>query len=373
MTRLDYQLADENDDAALRALLRENPMPGALSLSLEREPSFFRAAAVEGPFHQTIVGRDTVTRSVLGMGSRAVRPMFLNGVVQPVGYMSLLRADLRHPWGFSLGRAIAGGFRFYQSLHADDRAPFYLMSVVADNLPAQRLLTARLPGMPTVRAYARLYTYTIAPTRPRRPPPHAVRIERGTPQHTPALLACLDRNGARYQFFPHWTAETLFHPVHTPDLAPEHFFVALDGSNVIGCLALWDQTRFKQTVLRGYGGALARWRRLVNLAANRLGYPLLPPPGTALRYAFAGHLAVDGDDPSLFAALLGALYNEAHRLGYACFMLGLSEDHPLRPVLTRAYRHLTYASRLYLVAWEDGLDAINQVDGRPPAPEIAVM
>jgi hypothetical protein len=54
-------------------------------------------------------------------------------------------------------------------------------------------------------------------------------------------------------------------------------------------------------------------------------------------------------------------------------MIGLSEANPLRPVLTRSYLHITYASQLYLVAWEDGLEAIGRVDGRVPGLEIAVL
>jgi hypothetical protein len=80
---------------------------------------------------------------------------------------------------------------------------------------------------------------------------------------------------------------------------------------------------------------------------------------------------VDDDDPRVFAALLAAVYNAALARGCSYFMLGLSEANPLRPVLTRAYRHVAYPSRLYLVAWEDGLEAIEQVDGRVPAPEVA--
>jgi hypothetical protein len=54
-------------------------------------------------------------------------------------------------------------------------------------------------------------------------------------------------------------------------------------------------------------------------------------------------------------------------------MIGLSEANPLRPVLTRNYLHITYQSQLYLVGWDDGLDAIAGVDQRVPGLEIAVL
>jgi hypothetical protein len=40
----------------------------------------------------------------------------------------------------------------------------------------------------------------------------------------------------------------------------------------------------------------------------------------------------------------------------------------------KPYRPLTYVSQLYLVGWEDGLDAMSCVDKNLiPAPEIALL
>lgn len=371
---LTYSLATAADDADLRRLLRENAFPGALSLTFEREPSFFSAAALEGPWHQTLIAR-TPAGELVGMGHRAVRPMYLNGQVQAIGYLSQLRLSPRYQWGLTLARTVAKGFAQYQALHADGRAPFYLLSVIEDNTPARRLLTAQLPGMPHLRPYAALHTYTIAPRHPKPalPPPRGLTLTRATPAHLPALLACLQRNHARYQFAPYWSEQSLFTNDHSPDLHFENFFLVLKSDQVVGCLALWDQTRFKQTVVQRYGGVYARWRGLINIAAWALGLPHLPPPGTALHHAYASHLAVDEDDPVVFGVLLRAVYHQAQAQGLAYFMLGLSAAHPLRPVLIRHYRHLTYTAQLYLVAWPDGLPALAQVDARVPAPEIAVM
>jgi len=375
MSRINFALATQTDDAELRRLLRENPVSGAISLTFEREPCYFRAAAVEGPFHQTIIGREAETGEIVGMGSRSVRPVYLNGAVQSVGYMSHLRANLKRPWGLSLARNLAQGFEFCHRLHADGRAPFYLMSVIADNQPARRLLSSGLPGMPRPHEYARLYTYAVAPARRKRPLPLPVglRLARGNAGYIDAIVDCLQRNGARRQFFPYWTTDTLCSPDQTPGLAPEDFFLALDGERVVGCLALWDQDCIKQTVVRGYAGAIARWRWLINIAARWGGWPILPPPPTPLRYCCASHLACDDDDPAIFAALLRAFYNAVAERGYDYFMLGLSSADPLRAVVIRTYRYITYTSQLYLVAWEDGLEAVSQVDARTPGPELALL
>ena len=370
-----YGLAAPADDAELRRLLRENPMPNAISLSFECEPCYDRAAAIQGPLHQTIIGRRVESGALIGMGSRSVRPTFVNGSVQPVGYLSQLRLDPELGRGLYLARAVSQAFAFFRTLHADGRAPFYFGSIIEENGPARRLMSSGLPDFPMVREYARLHTYAVCVGR-RKPPlplPAGLCLARGSTVHIGAIVDCLMRNGARRQLAPYWTAAELFSPERTPGLAPDDFCLALEGKRVIGCVACWDQSGFKQTVVRGYAPKLTRWRRPLNLAARLGGWPVLPAPGTPLHYCYASHLAVDDDNPIIFAALLRELYNRALERGYDYVMIGLSEANPLRSVLTAAYRHLSYISRLYLLAWQAESALLSALDGRIAGPEIAVL
>jgi hypothetical protein len=371
MPELVFDLATRADDAGLRRLLRENPLQGSISLSFEREPCYFDAAAIEGPFHQTIVAREVDTQEVIALGNRSIRPLFLNGKVQDIGYMGQLRVRSDYGRGLYLARGLAGGFRKYHELHQDGRTPFYLMSVIDDNLPAKRLLTSRLPGYPQAKEYARMFTYAIHPSRRKHIPelPHPLRLVRGNDQHTAEIVDCLNRNGARRQFAPYWTRETLF----MADLSPSDFFLALNGDHVVGCLACWDQSTFKQTVVRGYSGSIGRWRRWINAAARFGLAPYLPEEGTCLRYSHACHLAVDRDDPVIFEALLRAIHDQARLRGDSYFMIGMTGSNPLKDIVMK-YRPLIYPSQLYLTSWGDIHEITSTVDrDLIPAPEVALL
>ncbi len=370
LTFAQCRIATPADDDDLRRILRETHFDGNISLSFEREPDYFRAAEVSGPFHQTMVVCETESGRVMGMGDRSVRPLWVNGQIQNVGYFSGLRARETYRRGLALARFTQQGFRYYQQLHADGRAPFYIISIIADNLPARRLLTAGLKGLPQLREYTRLTTHAIPPARPKRalPLPRGIRLERGKAEHIPAIVDCLTRNGMRKQFAPCWTEETLFSAL-TPQFVIEDFFLALSGSRVVGCLALWDQNTCKQTVVRGYAGIFKRFRKAINLLAPLGGWPSLPDVGAQLNQCFAAFLALDNDDPAIFAALLRAVHNEAARRRYATLLLGLPEADPLRRVV-KAYRPLEYVSQLYLASWDD---AMPEIDNRLPGLEIAVL
>ena len=371
MSALTFTLATPADDESLRRLLRKNPIRGSISLSFEREPCYFDASIVEGPFHQTIVAREVETGEIIAFGNRSIRPLYVNGEVKETGYMSQLRVRPDYGKGLYLARGLAGGFRKYHELHQDRRTPFYLMSVIEDNLPAKRLLTSGLAEYPYVQEYARFFTYAIYPLFRKRllRLPGSLRLIRGSEKYIDGIVDCLNRNNSRKQLAPHWTPESLF----IANLKPSDFFLALDGERVVGCVACWDQSAFKQTVVRGYAGSLARWRKPLNMFSRLGGWPYLPEPNTPLRYSHASHLAIDNDDQLIFQALLRAVYQHNLEYGYNYFMLGLAESNPLRNIV-QEYRPLTYVSRLYLVTWDEGREAIAKVDPtRIPAPEIALL
>ena len=372
---IQFELATPADDAELRALLRTHPLTGRVSLSFEREPSFFSAAAVEGPFHQTVVARDPGAVHPAGMVGRSIRALYVNGVARPIGYFSQFRARADRAWGLALARVVARGIHFLGQLHSDGRAPFYLVSIIADNLPARRLLTAAGPGLPTLVPYAALHTFALAVGRLRRAEslPSHLHLRAATADDLPGILDCLARNGPRRQFTPCWTRDTLCRPAHTPNLRPEDFHLVLDGRQVVGCVALWNQMPFKQTIVRGYSALFRRARPLLNAMARTASWPALPAVGQPIRHAFASHLAVDGDDQRVLAALLCSAHNRACDLKLSYVMLGLAPGDPFHAWLRRSYRHLTYASQIYLAAWPDGLDAVAAVDKRHLGLDVALL
>jgi hypothetical protein len=370
MPALKFEIAAQTDDADLRRLLRENPIAGSISLSFEREPNYFDASVVEGDFHQTIVARESDSGNVIAFGNRSIRPLYVNGEIQDIGYMSQLRVNPGYGKGMYLARGLAGGFKKYHELHLDGRTPFYIMSVIEDNLPARKLLTSGLSEYPTAREYTRMFTYAIYPVRRKRDLllPPSMRIVRGDEKHANDIVDCLNRNNVNKQLAPHWTCDSLF----LSNLSPSDFFLVLDNDRVVGCLACWDQNSFKQTVVRGYSGLLARWRKAINLLSRFGVVPYLPEPNTPLKYSYASHLAVDNDDPRVFKALLRAMYNRNLEQGYGYFMIGFAETNPFRKIV-ESYRPLTYISQIYLVNWDANEDLLSKIDHRIPGLEIALL
>jgi len=360
-------LATPADEPEIRRLLRDNPMDGAIRVSLEREPDAFLAAAVEGEPHHTVVARDPRTGAVVGMGSRSVWNAFVNGEPRRLGYLSQLRVDRAFR---GRRRLLAAGYALLRDRRGTDEAPFDVTSIIADNDVAKRLLGAGVPGLPRYRELAPFVTLILPAPRPRRPP-RGLRIERGSLAQMKEVADCLARNRRRYQAAPFFTAEELLSPERSRGLAPESFHLAIVDGRIAGCLAVWDQSGFKQAVVRGYAPRLARWRPWINRLAPLLGTPRLPEPGSLLPHAYVSHLAVDDDDPTLFQALVEAACADARAGGYAYLILGLAAHHPWLPWLRRRFRAREYRSVLYTVHWDAGENTL--LDDRLPHVETALL
>ncbi|MCB9761664.1 MAG: hypothetical protein H6739_17605 [Alphaproteobacteria bacterium] len=364
-----FGLAQPAEEPQLRRVLRDNPMAGAVSVAFQREPDFFAAATIEGPVHQCVVAR-TEAGEVVGLCSRSVRPVWLNGEIQEVGYLSMLRLDAA--WR-GRPRMLKGGFEAVHRLHeADKRTAFAFTTIIEDNHTARRILERGLPGFPTYHPREVMVTLAMPTWRRRRAPRvPGVDLRQATAAELPDLADCLGRNLRRTNLAPAWTAEDLADPALCRGLAPGDFTVALRGGRVVGCVALWDQQGFKQSVVAGYEGGLGRFRGVVNAAAPWVGVPRLPAPGEPLRHAFLSHLAADED--ALLPALLVAAYNRSLSGGYAYLTTMLAERHPMTAPLKRRFGAIEYRSVLYLVCWPDGADAVAAVDDRLPQPEVAVL
>jgi hypothetical protein len=370
-----YAVAGRADEAELRQLLRSNATEGWIRLAFAREPDAFAAAAIMGPLHGYIIARDLRSHEHIGMCEWSARECFIDGEPRLLAYLGALRVAPRYRHRLSI---LKGGFTAVHQLLHDERAtPYALTAIAADNHAALRLLGANLAGLPSYRPLKSFSTFALRPRSTSVPPA----IERARADDLPAIAACLDRSYRDYQFAPVWRARDLADPALCPGLKPEDFLVVRRGPDIAACVALWDQSAFKQTIVDGYAGRLSRLRPAINLAAPLLRTPRLPAAGEALQHVYLSHLTTADDDGNTFHALVDAALAEAHRRGHALALLGLATRHPLADWLRRHYRPREYRAWLHLVQWSGAdkarpdahLPDVRLPDARLPHVEIAVL
>ncbi len=355
--RIQFRVATADDDAAIRRLLRENPMPGEITLSFEREPDYFLGAKAGTADDRTIVAFEN--GRLICLGRCSVRPRFVNGEVRRVGYLSDLRLDAAAQGRFDVLRR---GYQFFHELQGDNPADFYFTSIAADNARSIRFLERGLPGMPAYDWLADFVTLLVpvprgAVMRRRRAHSARARLEAnrcdcvsGTERSGAEIVACLNAQAKQHPLAAAWTASDL-QSFRKLGLTPADFRLVLEGTKVVAAAALWDQRGFKQTVIRGYSPKLALSRRYLNFAAALFGTPGLPALGSTLAHGFLSPLAVDAARGELLLALVEQALADAADRGLDFITIGFASDDPRLALLRSHFRCREYRSRLYQVSW----------------------
>lgn len=364
-----FDLATPSDDLALRRLLATNPIPGSVTVTYEREPDYFLGSATMGHFWQVPVARVHPNGEIAGVACRAVRLRFVNGQVQPVGYLSQLRVDRR----FQGHGLTARGFHYLRELHADGRAVYYLATIIEGNNPARRLLIERpQPHFPHFHEVGRIVTLALVVRPWCALVGHNDAIQRGDQVPLCEIVAFLRKQGASRQFFPAYTEADFWDGSTTRAFHSADFLLAVRRGAIAGVLGLWDQSAYKQTVVQSYSGALRWLRPAADLGGRLIGSQPLPAPGSPIRHVFASFVCIADRALEVFPLLLRQALNLAAERGYAYLLLGLAESDPLL-ALARRYVHIPYYSRLYVVDWSAKGDSYARLDRRPPYVEIATL
>ena len=366
MSRFEFSLATADDDAELRQRMAADHMPGKISISFRREPSYFRGSRVQGRQVQVIKCVHLETQRIIGMGCRAMSTVWINGKQERVGYL----ADLRVQPGYRGSTLLARGYRYLRQLHQQDKVALYYSMILDDNLPARQLLESQRPSLPLYRDVGRILTPAIFLDLPRREIKLAgIEFRTARQEELGDILDFVNSCYARRQLAP-VSGRDDFTQGRLQGLDAQDIYLALRAEKIVGVCAAWDQRGFRQTHVERYSTALRLLRPVYNGLAACSPLKPLPPEGESLAYFYLALIAIENDSTEIFAALLRHVYRERRKGAWHYCIAGLHELDPLASVL-RSYRRIEAAGRLYLVHYAEDESAFRRLEERVPLVEIA--
>ena len=366
--RYHFDLATEADDAQLRARMAEDRMEGNIAISFRREPLYFAGCRVQGESTTVIKCVDSAEGRIIGLGTRSTAMMYVEGRPERIGYL----ADLRAAPAYRRGTLLARGYRFLRQLHERDPVSFYVTVIYEGNKPALDALIGARAGLPVYRDAGRFLTPALhldVPRRQIRVP--GIEIVRGRDELLPEIVDFLNAQQCRKQFAPVYRTQD-FGSGRFVDLHAKDFFLAVSGGKIVGTLAAWDQSRFRQTHVERYSKSLRALRPIYNLAARVSPLKPLPVPGAQIPYVVLACLAVRNDDATVFHSLLRAAYNELRRGPWHYAIAGLHERDRLAPIL-REYRRIDAAGRLFTVHYPEAEQRLSALEPRVPYMEAGCV
>ena len=363
-----FELAKKDDNQKLLKLMAEMAMPGSIQIAYRREPDFFDALCVEGKTNQTVIGRDSETGEIAGMGTRSIKPMYINGVEMKVGYLSGLRVMEKYRNNIYLAR----GYQEFKKLHEDGKAILYLSTMLNDNKIAMKLTGGR-SQLPAYNDFGQFKSMTISLSQSikcRRLNNLNIRVAKS--EDVPLIVSFLNNHGKNRQFFPVYSQNDFLDSKGLlSGIGFEDILMAFSGNKLVGIVATWDQKKMRRNIITGYSRRVSLSKPIYNFFANFTGYPVLPNIGSVLNCFYLSLICIEEDNSDIFMNLLYELI-KCKRNKYSFMIAGMHEKDPLLSTFKKL-KYLNYSSRLYVVCWSDGEKLFKELDSRPPYMELGSM
>ncbi len=366
--RFKFGLAGAAEDGALRAVLRQTPMSGDISLAFHREPSFFIAEQAGNIKSQTLIYQDEESGKVTGIGGRSVRNLYVDGTQKTIGYLSMLRL-LPEVRGST---ALVRGYKCLRHLHGDGEVPYYVTTILSENVQAQEILESGRAGLPTYVPVGTLITYLIPLRKKRKSNKLDDQVVGCNEGILPSAHECLNRWNSCYQFAPSYTVDDIAgRSGLLPNFSLKDLYVWREGNETLGTLGVWNQQSFKQTVVTGYSTRAKLVNPFYNGFARLRGWPLLPRVGETMNFLYASLISSADDGGGIFESLLVRACSDWSGKGYDYLLVGLCEGNKLESVaISFASRQLK--SKIYLVHWQEDKVILPQ-NSRIPHLEVATL
>ena len=365
--KINFYIAQKKENKEILNLLKNNPIKGGFEIIYQKAPNYFYALKTEGKFNQVLIGKRK--NKIIAIANRSIKPVFINGVKKNIGYLGGLRIDNNFQ-GQGLYKKC---FKCFLKFHKDNKAKFYLAAIIADSKKSKQIITKKRKSFPQFTKIFRYHTVVINLFKKKKPIKlQNTLIRKATKQDQAQLIDFLIKEGPKKQFFPEYVKEDFKKNEFLKDLSVEDFYIATKNKKIVGVLAKWDQSKFKQTIIKDYNGWIKIFKCFYNFSAKIFKFQPLPKKGGRLKYFFLSHIVIKNNNRDIFKALLRRVYNDNINKEYSYFTVGLSEKDPLLKI-ARQYFHISYQSDIYLIHFNQEKKLFKKIKKRIPYLELASL
>lgn len=354
MIRKDYT-AHPDDGAEILRILESSAAKGSIELIYTRRPDAYASYQKEPGESRIFVTCDG--ERLVGTAAELIRPVYIGGEIRKAAYLCGLKKDASYDGGVGFGPD------FLRTLQRDD-VDFYYCSVVEENERVKRMFEKkrRILAMDPLCTYT---TFIISPRVRVKRSKHAFTLRQATHEDWPRLMTFYEEEGRKKDLFPVLNEANRWEGLNT-----ESFYLLTDGDEIVAAAALWNQTAYKQYIVKRYGG-LMRWGRLLNPLLTAFGYIRLPKTEQPLDFPTLSFFLTKNDDEMLYRIFLREIL-PIIRKDYGMFVIGLPAHHAAKNFIQKI-PHISFDTRLYAVEFPWSKQEYRTVSAQRVSPECGLL
>ncbi len=325
-------LATKEDGEQISKILESVAGNSLFSMAYTRRPDAYESYMKESGESHVYVQREgdkiVLTCALL------IRDMYVGGRVTKTGYICGLKKNPEY------NGVHANGLQFFQCFKEEDVDLFYCC-VVKDNKFQQMIEKDR--KILSSGKITDLKTFMFNPKQKIKVPKHSYTFRQANAGDTQTLLAFLNEEGRKKDFFPVINSLDQFY-----NLKIEDFYLLTDGNDLLATACLWNVSSYKQYTVLKYG-ALMKFLRIANPLFQALKYVKLPKENESIDFPFLSFFISKNDDLINYKIFLNEINKVVSKdYGYLC--LALPENHFAIDVF-KEIKNLNIASTLYEIGF----------------------
>ena len=354
MSESKYQ-ASPSDGKELLRILESSAAKGSIELVYTRRPDAYESYMKEAGEARVFVSKDG--ERTVGTCAELVRDVYIGGEKCKAAYVCGLKKDALYDGGIGFGA------EFIRGLQNDD-IDYYYCSVVSGNTEAQKMFenSSHSISMKPITEYK---TYIFSPKVKIKSQKHSLLFRKATEDDIPMITEFLNAEGRKKDLFPVFTSPDQFYSLSSKD-----FYLLSDGNNILAAAALWNQTEYKQYIVKKYRG-LMKLAHTANPLLSALKYITLPMENEPLDFPMLSFFVSRDDSEEYYRIFLSEITREISR-SYGMFVIGLSKGHFAAPVLNKL-PSISFETRLYEIKFPWSSQSYKTPDQNKIHPECGLL
>lgn len=324
--------AEERDGRRILEILECSPAKGQIELLYTRRPNAYLSYKLESC--DTSVFAVKEGERIIATAAEITRDVYIGGEEKKLCYVCGLKKDIYYDGVVNWGKL------FIRNLVRDD-IDCYFCSIIGDNISAQKLFEKKRKHTLNHYFLQNYTTYMLAPNFRFRVSDRGYTFSQAETGDEADLLEFLNREGRKKEFFPVIRSLNQFAHLDIRD-----FYILRDEQGIAAVGALWNQSAYRQYIVRKYRG-LMKCARLFNPLLKLLGYIQLPKENAALDFPMLSFFISRDDGEEHSKVFLNSIA-PVIRKKYGMVVIGASECSHMNGIL-RKLRSISFGSRIYTI------------------------
>ena len=329
-----YEFANYNDGKELVSLLEEASFDGDYTLIYTKRPNAYESVEKDAKQFAIAIGRNTTTNEICGMGICTINKLLLDGQKNNIAYLSGFRRKK------NIGGDISQVYKIFQNFCKDNNVKYTYTTILEDNISAQKLLTKKRKLLPH---YIKIADYTVNIFKAKLQTNHLYNCTKAQENDLEKLKKFIENESKKKTFFPYLDLDKEFFGLNYKD-----FYLLKNSKNeILACGILWNQTDYKQLIVKNYSFKYQLIRKLANLVLGILNYPLLPKINEIVDYSTLSFVLYKDDNEEYLNHFIREI---SHHVKEKLFVYASTKE------LNENITPMKYKSFVYIVDWDKNFD-----------------